>query len=57
MSRRKHSFLSIALKLNLKLSFPPKLGRIGGNRIGFNKSFTKTLKIPIYIAIYFKIWF
>ena len=35
--------------LNLKFSFPPKLGGIGGNEIRFNEIFTKTPKMPLYI--------
>ena len=34
---------------NLKFSFPPKLGGMGGNEIRFNDFFTKTPKIPLYI--------
>ena len=33
MDRREYSFLSIPL--NLKFSFPPKLGGMGGNEIRF----------------------
>ena len=32
---------------NLKFSFPPKLGGMGGNEIRFNNFFTKTPKIPL----------
>ena len=39
MGRREHSFLSIPL--NLKFSFPLKLGGIGGNEIRINEFFTK----------------
>ena len=42
--------------LNLKFSFSPKLGGMGGNGIRFSGFFTKTLKIlPIYSTLYFKI--
>ena len=34
---------------NLKFSFPPKLGEMRGNEIRFNKFFTKTPKILLYI--------
>ena len=43
-----HSFL---FPQNLKFSFPPKLGGIGGNEIRFNDFFTKTPKIPLYIQL------
>ena len=44
-----HSFL---FPQNLKFSFPPKLGGIGGNEIRFNDFFTKTPKIPLYIQLF-----
>ena len=47
MDRREHSFFYISLKSQIFV--PPKLRGMGGNEIGFNKFFTKTPKIPLYI--------
>ena len=48
IGRREHSLLFISLKKS-QIFIPPKLGRIGGNRIRFNEFFIKTPKILIYI--------
>ena len=54
MSRKEHSFLSIILKSQIFIL--PKIGRDKGNEIRFNKFFTKTLKISIYIQPFILKW-
>ena len=54
MSKREQSFFSIPLKPQIFIL--PKIGRDKGNEIRFNKFFTKTPKISIYIQPFILKW-
>ena len=53
MDRREHLFIFILLKSQIFIS--SKLEEMWGNKIRFNKFFTKTPKITLYFNLYFKI--